>query len=417
MRYDEVVLGRRVLWLSLAISVAGCGAAPSPPPRAPLEVAPVARVLLVLPDARLADARVLEPAQPPHSLFDAESLPPLPPPPPPPAPPPRLALDAEALELPAGRSIVEVELPPDRLVSLGVFGAQDALLGFDLVGAEAALAVGSHGALDEDGLLPRIASFVTPPAVEPELVTAIVEATEPVLLRRVAAARVGPERRTASAESSAEAPPLIGLPAPRSREDGYLLGRAGRYEFARIDVALVLMATLQKTRRRFHRDPIVITDISQWDGRRPALDLGSPRHQSHTGGRDVDIGLPASDGGPSSLRLHCKGARAGAEDHHSCVPGSASGVDMNRLAYLLADFVAVPGRVEAIFLDDEYIAAVRRASEQLRAWGFVDPGAVTTLADDRLLRHAPWHTDHVHVRFTGERARVLFPAEPAPAAP
>jgi hypothetical protein len=241
--------------------------------------------------------------------------------------------------------------------------------------------------------------------------TAIVEVAEPVTLERRS---VDPEEarppKSIGPNDEGPARPMIGLPAPRSREDGYVLGRAGRYEFARVDVVLALEAVFKRTRVLFRREPITITDISQWDGRRPALDQNSPRHQSHTGGRDVDIALPASDGGPSTMRLHCRGSRAPA-DLYSCVKGSARGLDALRLAFLLGYLIDAPGRIQAIFLDEEFIGEVRRAAETLRERGWISKGAASAIAEDRLLKHAPWHTDHVHVRFSGERGRVPWGQE------
>jgi hypothetical protein len=200
--------------------------------------------------------------------------------------------------------------------------------------------------------------------------------------------------------------PLIGLPVPSGQDDGYLLQAPGRYQFLRVDVARALLAALRQTRRRFRRDPIAIADISQWDGRRPASDLGAPRHISHEGGRDVDLALPATEGWTSTVQAHCDGVFTG-PDVWVCIPGTARGVDSLRLAYFLGLLLDGPpaGTVTRIFTDEVYIRDIRQAIRTLQERRWIRQAGVEGLLDDRVLRASAWHTDHVHVRFGGPAAQ------------
>jgi hypothetical protein len=305
--------------------------------------------------------------------------------------------------LPAGRSVVLVDVPAGHFVSIGVFGASGALLGFDLAGSR----LHSHGSLDEDALLPHVVSFVPP---ETTTLTAIVDVAGPVEIARISAdpADAAAPPRGDLKKGIAAPRPLVGLPSPRSRDDGYLLQSPARYLFLRVDVANALLAALRQTRVRFRRDPVAIADISQWDGRRPATDLGRPRHISHEGGRDVDIALPANDGEPSTVRLHCSGVLV-QEDVYGCAPGTARGVDTLRLAYLLGLLIdAAPGRIEKIFIDEVYMREIHRAAQTLRDRRWIKVDGFAALSEDGLLRASHWHTDHIHVRFSGELGRAAW---------
>src|SRR6185369_790410 len=90
--------------------------------------------------------------------------------------------------------------------------------------------------LDEDGLLPRIVSFRSL-AEAPAVVRVLVDAAEAVDLRRAAAPIVDVEALPEKGKryKPVEAP-SIGFPVPVSRDEGYLLQSAARYEFARTDV-------------------------------------------------------------------------------------------------------------------------------------------------------------------------------------
>ena len=305
--------------------------------------------------------------------------------------------------LPPGRSLVRIDVFGGRFVSIGVFGPRAALLGFDLVGSP----VRSHGSLDDDGVLPHVVSFAPARAAT---LTAIVDVASPVEIARIAVdpADAAPPSRAELKKGRALPRPLIGLPAPTSRGDGYLLQSPSRYLFLRVDVASTLVAALRQTRTRFRRDPIAVADISQWDGRRPATDLGRPRHISHEGGRDVDLALPADDGEPSTVRLHCEGVLV-QEDVQGCAPGTARGVDTLRLAYLLGLLIdSTPGAIEKIFIDDVYMRELHQSAQVLRDRKWIKNDGFAALSEDGLLRASPWHTDHVHVRFSGELGRALW---------
>lgn len=335
---------------------------------------------------------------------------------------PRLVLEQGALALPAGRSVVRVDLPGGRLVSLAVLGKQSALLGFDLTGSSLAARVRAHGSLDEDGLLPRVASLAVPVGETSLLV--VVDAAEPVTLARSVAdpgALAAPSAR--DLKSGIAVPrALVGMPAPSGYDDGYMLQSPARYQFVRVDVGVSLVAAFRQTRVRFKRDPIAIADASQWDGVRPATDIGRPRHISHEGGRDVDIALPAADESASTVRAHCSGVLV-EQDVQGCAPGTARGVDALRLAYLLSLLIEGYGmpeppptkvklppvsRLERIFTDDVYVREIRKAADKLRERRWIKDWVYETLLDENLLRASAWHTDHVHVRFVGEPGRAWF---------
>lgn len=337
--------------------------------------------------------------------------------------PARLPRSGARMALPAGRSVVAIELPTESsaFVSIGVLGPAYALLSFDIVAPPVVRAIAAHGALDEDGILPRIVSFRAPAGVD--AVTVVVDASEPVEIARISApppprppsepaAPLAPLAPGASRKpQAAVAVPmaLVGLPAPLARDDGYLLQSPGRYLFIRLDVASSLLAALRQTRVRFRRDPIAIGDISQWDGLRPATDLGKPRHISHQGGRDIDIGLPASDGEPSTLRAHCEGVLV-ERDVQGCAPGTVRGFDALRTAYLLGLLFEGPPplRIERVFTDDAYIREIRRAAEVLRERRWIKAQSFEGLFDDQIVRPSPWHVDHMHVRFAGAPGQVLW---------
>jgi hypothetical protein len=325
----------------------------------------------------------------------------------------RLPIAAKRVSIPSGRTFVTVEVPPGELVSIAVFGPKEALLAFEVLG------VIVPRTLDEDSILPRVASFRTSPGVTE--VRVLVDASAPVDVGRIAVAPMDPavERakvtpavrpQSALADLRPRPPvihPLIGLPTPSSGDEGYLLQSPARYQFLRIDVAATLVAALRQTRVRFRRDAIAIADISQWDGVRPATDIGRPRHISHEGGRDVDMALPSSDAEPSIVRPHCNGVLV-ESDVQGCAPGTARGVDAVRLAYLLGLLVESSPGLERIYTDDVYVREFRNALDTLRKRRWIHDVGYEALLDDALVRASPWHTDHIHLRFAGKPGRALW---------
>lgn len=323
--------------------------------------------------------------------------------------PARLTIDKPSLSLGSGRSLIEIEAPANAFVSIAVTGPREALLGLSLLG-EAAAPIRERGPLEEDGLLPRVVSFRSQDDVS--VITAVIDVVDPVEVTLAWATDAEDREPTPKGLKAGveTARPLVGFPAPATVRQGYGLAVPGRYLFARIDVVRSLVAAFEKTRKRFKSDPIYVGDASQWDGRRPKSDLSQPRHISHDGGCDVDIGIPALDTFPSTLRDHCRGVRLEPE-RYGCSPGTAKGVDFERLAFLLGTLVdEAPGRVVKVFLDDVYRREVVRATPKLFEKRFIKEAALTALGEDGLLVASPWHTDHVHVRFGGEKARALFDA-------
>ena len=318
-----------------------------------------------------------------------------------------LSTEKPSLSLAPGRSIFDIVAPPDAYVSVAVTGPREALLGMTFVG-DGARVLRANAPLDEDGLLPRVVSLQTGAAREP--LSAVVDVVDAVTVTMAWATESDDREPTPKGlkDGTEVARPLVGFPAPASEKLGYALAVPGRYLFARLDVVKALTTAFEKTRKRFKSDPIYVGDASQWDGRRPKTDLGEPRHISHDGGCDIDIGIPASDTFPSSLRDHCRGVRLEV-DRYGCSPGTAKGVDFDRLAYLLGTLVDDgPSRLVKVFLDDVYRREVVRVVPRLFEKRFLKETARTALGEEGILVASPWHTDHVHIRFSGEKGRAMF---------
>lgn len=304
--------------------------------------------------------------------------------------------------LPAGRSTVEVTLPARSFVTLALLGPPHSLLGLSVVGTgPSARALRSRVPLEEDGLLPRAMNTLTADA---ETLTLIVDVVDPVRFTVAATA----EDDDAPPRDARGARRLVGLPTPRSTREGYMLIPAGRYVFARIDVVKSLRLAFDAARKRFDLEPIGVSEASQWDGRRPKSDRGEVRHISHDGGCDVDLALPALDTFPSTVRDHCR--RVWLDPTHSgCAAGTAKGVDFERLTYLLGTLCdEAPGRVVKVFMDDVYRREVIRIAPTQFDKKWIKDDARNALSEEGVLVASPWHTDHVHVRFAGEKARALF---------
>jgi len=332
-----------------------------------------------------------------------------------------LPLDRDSLPLGEGRWVVTVAVPAGRLVTLGVAGPADALRGFELV-APKQLKRLRTGALDDDGRLPTFVSFQTR-ALDHDISVVVDVAHSVQLLRALADPNDFAARETRDLKLGKARPrSLIGLPYPLERRAGYFLQAPTRYQFARVDVVAALRAAFKQTRIRFKRGPIGVGDVSQWNGERPATDMDKPRHISHVGGRDVDIGLPTTDESPATIVRRCEGVLVD-KDVLECGPGTVKNVDAVRLAYflgLLLDGPTPGGRhidnvdrrpgplaeVETIFTDQAYIDEIRKALPKLRRKRWIHDEAYGALGDEGLLRPSPWHTDHVHIRFMGEPAGV-----------
>ncbi|MCA9623134.1 MAG: hypothetical protein KC731_29145 [Myxococcales bacterium] len=341
-----------------------------------------------------------------------------------------LPLERSTIELPEGRWVVRVALPRMRYVTLGLLGPPEALRIFDVLAPSPIARLRA----EVDGDDHRLPAFVALRTREQALdLLVVVDATEPVTLLRVAEdplAFDAPTRETI--RSGRFLPrPLVAMPFPIESGAGYFLQGPSRYHFVRADVARALRQAFHQVRRRLKGRSIAVGDISQWNGRRPALDMGKARHISHDGGRDVDIGLPATSGA-SEITRRCEGVLVD-EGVLKCGPGTVRDLDGTRLAYLLSLLIDGPtpgGRyiadpdhrpgpvatVETIFTDQAYIDEIRRALPSLRAKRWIHDEAYAALGEDGLLRPSPWHVDHVHIRFTGERAQVgrELTADPTP---
>lgn len=308
-----------------------------------------------------------------------------------------------------------VTIPAGAFVTLAVIGPKDALLGFDAVGSPAAEIARRAAPAEEDGLLPHVVGFAPRPTAETMLVS--IEAKEPVELAMVSAtADEGVAPSPKGLKSGEEKPrPIVAMPAPASRDDGYFLQVPARYAFARIDVVGALMGAFKKTWQYYRQEPIAVHEISQWDGNRPRTDLRNPRHISHVGGPDADIAFPANDGIDSTYRDHCTRVSID-RDHANCAPGTVKGVDVERLAFFLGALVdAAPTSIVKVFMDEVFRAEVIRVAPDLAKRSFIGEAALGSLSEDGVLVASPWHTDHFHVRFSGEQGRSLLVRPEPPA--
>lgn len=312
------------------------------------------------------------------------------------------------IALKRGRSFVEVRIPARAFVSIAVFGPAEALLGFDLLGGALARELRSNSPLDEDGLLPRVVSLQ--PSDEQRNLVMMADLSEPaeVAMALAAVDDTAPPSPRGLRDGKERARPLVGMPPPTRREDGYVLQVPARYAFARIDVVMMLRKTFAKVMKRYPGEPIGVGDISQWNGRRPKSDRGEPRHISHAGGVDVDLGLPANDTLASTLRDHCRGVLIDPQ-RYGCAPGSAKGVDYDRLAYVLGTICdEAPGTLTKVFVDDAYRREIVLAGQRLGQRRQLKADALTALGEDGIVVASPWHTDHMHLRFSGEPGRAPF---------
>ena len=381
---------RRLVIRRLALLfLAGCTAGPTAPP-APL------------PEANAATAEV--PATSPTNEPDLDAIVA-------PGDPPgtRLALELadDRRTIGPGLWAVVVKVPGESYVTLGLRGPRDALRRFELVPPRNLRRLRSE-VYEEDGRLPVFVSFETP-AGEHEL-TLVVDVDAPTELFRA----------SAPAEAALEASaPLVGLPFPIESYAGYFMQYPHRYQFVRADVALALRQAFRQTRHRFGAGAFGIGDASQWNGIKPASDIGHPRHISHQGGRDIDIALPGEKG-LWKIERRCDGVLVDKQVLR-CAPGTVRNFDARRLAFFLGQLIDNPTKlrrdprtkerphaaiVDVIFTDEAYIEAMRRELDDLRNRGWIRDEAHGALGEEGLLRPSPWHTDHVHVRFLGAQGTV-----------
>ncbi len=420
----------RAVLAGLALVAVGCGSSPSPPP-SPVGGCPpqVARATPPAPETPATTkggttggaegCPAATTAQPDGAAKAGDRL--------------ALGLEETSLQLGEGRWAVKVALPAARYVTIGVAGPAKALVDFDVIG-DGPLRRLRTGALKDDGLLPAFLSFETTAAEQ--TLTVVVDVEAPVTLLRVAADPTDIAERSRRALKQGKVQPrlLVGLPAPIERRAGYLFQTPQRYAFLRVDVAAALRAALRQTKIRFKGNGIAIGDATQWNGDKPASDRGKPRHIHHDQGRDIDLGLPSSDHSPSLLQRRCEGVLV-EKDELKCGPGTVGNLDARRLAYFLGLLIDGPtpgGRhvpdadrrpgpiaeVESILTDQAYVDEIRKALPGLRRKRWIHDEAFGALGEEGLLRPSSWHTDHVHITFKGESAKVpevlRFEAQPPP---
>ncbi len=193
---------------------------------------------------------------------------------------------------------------------------------------------------------------------------------------------------------------LLQLPLPvDSSAEGYAWtpSTVMRYWFGRRDLLQMIRHATRAVADLGH-GPVLVGDLSQWDGLTPGTDTGSLRHASHQRGKDVDITLYGSDG-EAPWRSYCDPVDSG--DGRECTPGSASGYDGRANATLYAGFLT-SGRVTMSFLDAELIPLTITGAEAAAAAGEVDPSLVPLYGDGTHLQHWPNHDNHLHVRVSEE---------------
>jgi hypothetical protein len=302
---------------------------------------------------------------------------------------------------------IVVKVSGESYVTLGLRGPREALRRFELVPPRNLRRLRPE-VYEEDGRLPVFVSFETP-AGDHEL-TLVIDVDAPTELFRAS---------TPVQAALEEASPLVGLPFPIESYAGYFMQYPHRYQFVRADVALALRQAFRQTRHRFGSGAFGIGDASQWNGIKPASDIGHPRHISHQGGRDIDIALPGEKG-LWKIERRCDGVLVDKQVLR-CSPGTVRNFDARRLAFFLAQLIDNPTKlrrdprtkkpphaaiVDVIFTDEAYIEAIRRELDDLRNRGWIRDEAHGALGEEGLLRPSPWHTDHVHVRFLGAPGAV-----------
>ncbi|MCC6873902.1 MAG: penicillin-insensitive murein endopeptidase [Sandaracinaceae bacterium] len=193
---------------------------------------------------------------------------------------------------------------------------------------------------------------------------------------------------------------LLQLPLPIDLAiDGYAWTPSTimRYWFGRRDLVMLIRHATRAMADRGHA-PVLIGDLSQWDGLTPGSDTGSLRHASHQRGKDVDITLYGTDG-EAPWRSYCTTTDGGSG--RECVAGTIRNYDGARNAALYAGFLQ-SGRVTMSFLDQELIGPTALGAEQAAGEGAVDPALVPLYADGQHLQHWPNHDNHIHVRVSEE---------------
>lgn len=193
---------------------------------------------------------------------------------------------------------------------------------------------------------------------------------------------------------------LLQLPLPVDHDrEGYTWtpSTVMRYWFGRRDMLMMIRHASRAMADLGYR-PVLIGDLSQWDGLTPGTDTGSLRHASHQRGKDVDITLYGLDG-ETPWRTFCAPVNSGSG--RECTPGSAMGLDGRANATLYAGFLA-SGRVTMSFLDRELIPLYVAGAEEAAAAGAIAPALVPLYSDGVHLQHWPNHDNHIHVRISEE---------------
>jgi murein endopeptidase len=185
---------------------------------------------------------------------------------------------------------------------------------------------------------------------------------------------------------------LMQLPLPNDRSrDGYAMDSTVvyRYQFGRRDLLMFIRAAGQEMGRRGHA-PVLIEDLSQWDGLTPGTDTGSLRHASHQRGKDVDISLYGVDR-QTIWRSFCTIQRS--SSGRECVAGTARDFDGALNALYFSRYFAT-NRVTVSFLDRELIALVVPAARM----AVFAPSVLAQFTDGVHVQHWPNHDNHIHIR-------------------
>ena len=159
---------------------------------------------------------------------------------------------------------------------------------------------------------------------------------------------------------------------------GYTRRRRGHHFGTRETIALIQFAGARLVEAYPQTAPLLIGDISRRTGGRLAP------HRSHQSGRDVDIALPERTN--EARQTFNASLRA---DH----------IDFEKLWFIL-DALIASNRVQFVFLDRALLGQLRDEA-RLAGWSSGDIKGLLGHqgAGQGLIRHAPGHTCHMHVRF------------------
>ena len=182
---------------------------------------------------------------------------------------------------------------------------------------------------------------------------------------------------SSSLGSPAEGNLQRGLRLP-GRGTGFTRRTRGHHYGTHETIALIQFAGARLVEAYPQTAPLLVGDISRREG-------GALRpHRSHQSGRDVDIALPEK-------------ANQARQTFRATLPPDQ--IDFEKLWFVL-DALIASDRVQFVFLDRSLISHLRKEA-RLAGWSTDDMQVFFGHSGSRagLIRHAPGHSCHVHIRF------------------